>query len=301
MRIFVAGSAGQLARALVDCAGEAHVETLALGRPQFDLEQRQGAELIEAFAPDVIVNAAAYTAVDAAEGDSARAFAVNRDGAAWLAGLAARRKVPFLHVSTDYVFDGAKPSAYTEADTPNPQTAYGRTKRAGEETVLATCPEALIFRTAWVFSPYGQNFVKTMLRLAAERESLRVVNDQSGNPTAAHDIARALLLVARRVAQGGDQPRGIFHLAATGETTWFEFAQAIMRLAAEHGHRAVPVMPIVSADYPTAAKRPANSRLDCRRLAQEFGLSLPRWQDGLAATMRALSGERTAAPSRAVQ
>ena len=301
MKVFVAGSAGQLARALVDCAGEAGIETLALGRPQLDLEQRQGAEQIEAFAPDVIVNAAAYTAVDAAESDSARAFAVNRDGAAWLAGLAARRKIPFLHVSTDYVFDGAKNAAYTEADTPNPQTAYGRTKRAGEEAVIATCPEALIFRTAWVFSPYGQNFVKTMLRLATERDSLRVVNDQTGNPTAAHDIARALLIIAARGARGGERPRGIYHLAATGESTWFGFAEAIMRLAADYGHRAVPVTPIASVDYPTAARRPPNSRLDCARLARDFGLSLPRWQDGLAATMKALAAERTVAPSRVGQ
>jgi dTDP-4-dehydrorhamnose reductase len=299
MKIFVAGSAGQLARALVDCAGEAGIGTLALGRPQLDLARRQGAEQIEAFAPDVIVNAAAYTAVDAPESDSARAFSVNRDGAAWLAGIAARRKTPFLHISSDYVFDGAKATAYTEADPPNPQTAYGRTKRAGEEVVLAACPEALIFRTAWVFSPYGQNFVKTMLRLASERESLRVVNDQTGNPTSAHDVAKALLIVARRLVHGGEQPRGIFHLAATGETTWFEFARAIMQLAAEHRLRAVPVTPIASAEYPTAAKRPANSRLDCKRFAQEFGLSLPRWQDGLAATMRALAAERTGAPARA--
>jgi dTDP-4-dehydrorhamnose reductase len=298
MKIFVAGSTGQLARALVDCAGEAGFEMLALGRPQLDLERRQGAERIEDFAPDVVINAAAYTAVDAAETDSARAFAVNRDGAAWLAGLATRRNVPFLHVSTDYVFDGAKDAAYSEADAPNPQTAYGRTKRAGEEVVLATCPEALIFRTAWVFSPYGQNFVKTMLRLAAERDSVRVVNDQTGNPTAAHDIARALLIIAARCAKGGERPRGIYHLAATGETTWFGFAQAIMRLAAEHGYRAVPVMPIGTADYPTAAKRPANSRLDCSRLAHDFGLSLPRWQDGLAATMQALAAERRGARVR---
>ena len=298
MRVFVAGSGGQLARALVDCGTEAGVETLALGRPQFDLEQRRGAERIDAFAPDVIINAAAYTAVDAAESDSRRAFAVNRDGAAWLAGVAARRRTLFLHVSTDYVFDGAKASAYTEEDGPNPQTAYGRTKRAGEEAVLATWPEALIFRTAWVFSPYGQNFVKTMLRLAAEREQLRVVNDQTGNPTAAHDIAKALLLVARRAAQANDHPRGIYHLAATGETTWFGFAQGIMRLAAEHGLRSVPVAPISGDEYPTAARRPANSRLDCSRLAQDFGLSLPRWQDSLAATMRALAAEQAGAQSR---
>jgi dTDP-4-dehydrorhamnose reductase len=298
MKIFVAGSTGQLARSLVDSAGAAGVEMLALGRPALDLERRQGAERIGAFAPDVIVNAAAYTAVDAAESDSERAFAINRDGAAWLAGLAAQRRIPFLHVSTDYVFDGAKADAYTESDTPNPQTAYGRTKRAGEEAVLATNPDALIFRTAWVYSPYGQNFVKTMLRLATEQESLRVVEDQHGNPTSARDIAAALLNVARRTVQQNDCPRGIYHLAATGETTWFGFAQAIMRLAADHGHRAVPVTPIATADYPTPARRPANSRLDCTRLERDFGLRLPCWRDGLAATITALLGNRHSEPSR---
>jgi dTDP-4-dehydrorhamnose reductase len=301
MKLFVAGSTGQLARSLVACAAAAGVETLALGRPRLDLERRQGEERIGAFAPDVMVNAAAYTAVDAAESDSARAFAVNRDGAAWLAGLAAQRGIPFLHISTDYVFDGTKVGAYTESDAPNPQTAYGRTKRAGEEAVLATHPSALIFRTAWVYSAYGQNFLRTMLRLAAERDTLRVVDDQFGNPTSAQDIAAALLDVARRVVNDNDGPRGIYHLAATGETTWFGFAQAIMRLAAEHRLRSVPVMPITTADYPTAARRPANSRLDCGRLTRDFGLCLPNWRDSLAATVAALAADRARAPSRVGQ
>jgi dTDP-4-dehydrorhamnose reductase len=301
MRLFIAGSTGQLAQSLVACAAAAGVETLALGRPRLDLERRQGDKRIGAFAPDVIVNAAAYTAVDAAESDSARAFAVNRDGAAWLAGLAAQRGIPFIHVSTDYVFDGTKAGAYTESDAPNPQTAYGRTKRAGEEAVLTTHPAALIFRTAWVYSPYGRNFLRTMLRLATERDSLRVVDDQFGNPTSARDIAAALLDVAGRVVGNDDAPRGIYHLAAAGETTWFGFAQAIMRLAAEHRLRSVPVTPITSADYPTAARRPANSRLDCGRLARDFGLRLPSWGESLAATVAVLAAERARAPSRVGQ
>lgn len=287
MRVFVAGSAGQVARALIDRAPKG-VQLLALGRPEFDIESREGAHRIAEFAPDAMINAAAYTAVDAAESDSGRAFAINRDGAAWLAGIAAQRKIPFLHVSTDYVFDGARDGAYTEDDAPNPQTAYGRTKRAGEEAVLTTHPAALIFRTAWVYSPYGQNFVKTMLRLAAERESLRVVNDQVGNPTSAHDIAAALLDIAARLVGRDDHPRGIYHLAASGETTWYGFAEAIMRLAADLGGRAIPVAPIATADYPTPAKRPANSRLDCSKLDRDFGLRMPDWRDSLAVAMQAL-------------
>lgn len=300
MKVFVAGSAGQLARALVDCTTR-DVQVLALGRPELDLERREGAGRITAFAPDVIINAAAYTAVDTAEADSTRAFAVNRDGAAWLAGIAAQRDIPFLHVSTDYVFDGTKGAAYTEDDTPNPQTAYGRTKRAGEEAVLTTCPAALIFRTAWVYSRYGQNFLNTMLRLADERDVLRVVDDQAGNPTSAHDLAAALLDIASQVAQRADHPRGVYHLAADGETTWFMFAQEIMRLAAGLGRRAVPVAPIASADYPTAAKRPANSRLDCQKLHRDFGLRLPHWRDSLAATMQAMSPAPRYVPTRAEQ
>lgn len=288
MKVLVAGSTGQLARALVDRAPAAGVEILALGRPDLDLESRRGAERIAAFAPDAIVNAAAYTAVDAAESDSARAFAVNRDGAAWLAGIAAQRKIPFLHVSTDFVFDGAKSSAYVEDDPPNPLNAYGRTKRAGEEAVLATCPQALIVRTAWVYSPYGQNFVKTMLRLAAEREVLRVVNDQAGNPTSAHDLANALLSMVLRLVSNDDHPGGIYHMAGSGETTWFGFAEEIVRVAGELGHRVVPVMPITTSEFPTPATRPANSRLDCGKLRRDFGLQLPRWQDSTAAAVKAL-------------
>lgn len=288
MKVFVAGSSGQLARALVDRGAMANLTILNAGRPQLDLEGRQGADGIAAFAPDVIINAAAYTAVDAAEQNAAAAFAINRDGAAWLAGIAAKREIPFLHVSTDYVFDGKKRDAYTEDDPVAPQSAYGRSKQAGEDAVLAAHASALVLRTAWVFSPYGQNFVRTMLRLAGERDGLRVVNDQVGNPTSAHDMADALLTVARRAALDKNHPRGIYHMAASGDVTWFGFAQEIMRLAAEHGHRAVPVAPITTADYPTPAKRPANSRLDCSKLARDFGLRLPCWKDSLAATMRTL-------------
>lgn len=303
MKLFVAGSNGQLARALADRAADAGVELLSLGRPQLDLERREGADLVAGFAPDAIINAAAYTAVDAAEQDTARAFAVNRDGAAWLAGIAEQQRIPFLHVSTDYVFDGCKSGAYDEDDEVNPQTAYGRTKRAGEEAVLAACPSALILRTAWVFSPYGANFVKTMLRLASERDSLRVVNDQVGNPTSAHDLAEALLTIVKRAAQTqeSDRPCGIYHVAATGATTWFGFAQEIMRLAEAHGRRSVPVVPISSTEYPTPARRPANSQLDCGRLARDFALRLPCWERGLVATMHTLLAPGPAAAPRIEQ
>lgn len=288
MKVFVAGFAGQLARALAARAATSGDEALALGRPQLDLELRAGAERIDAFAPDAIINAAAYTAVDAAETDPTRAFAINRDGAAWLAGIAARRQIPLVHVSTDYVFGGEKRSAYTEDDPTGPQTVYGQTKRAGEEAVLVTYPAALVVRTAWVYSPYGHNFVRTMLRLAAARDALRVVDDQHGNPTSADDLAAVLLEIVRQAVRQTSRPRGIYHAVGAGDTTWFGFAQEIMRLAAQLGARAVPVMPIATADYPTSARRPRNARLACEKLKRDFNLQLPSWRDSLAKTMNAL-------------
>jgi dTDP-4-dehydrorhamnose reductase len=289
MKVLVAGSTGQLAQALAEAASVARIELRAYGRPNLDLESRAGAEQIAALAPEVIINAAAYTAVDAAESDAARAFAVNRDGAAWLAGIAAARGIPFIHVSTDYVFDGAKSSAYVEHDATGPLGVYGRSKREGEQAVLHVCPHALIVRTAWVYSAYGSNFVKTMLRLAREREALRVVDDQIGNPTSAHDIAAALLAIARTMLSGtASDACGIFHLAARGETTWCGFARAIMRLADEAGHRSVPVVPITTAEYPTPARRPANSRLDCGKLQATFGIALPDWRESLPGVVRRL-------------
>lgn len=292
MKVFVAGNAGQLARALIDLTLASRIELMALGRPELDLETKAGVERIEAFAPDVIINAAAYTAVDAAERDAAQAFAVNREGAAWLAGIAAERGVPFVHVSTDYVFDGAKTSAYVEDDETGPLGVYGRSKLEGEQAVLRAYPRAIVCRTAWVYSPYGNNFVKTMLRLARERDELRVVDDQVGNPTSAHDIAAALLVVAEKVyVDPAPSFNGVFHLTAQGETTWCGFAREIMRIAGALRHRSVPVAPITTEDYPTPAKRPANSRLDCAKLQRAFGVRLPHWQESLSMTVSRLVAE----------
>ena len=289
MRIFVAGSTGQVATALAEMATVRQMELKTFGRPDFDLETHRGAEIIDAFAPDVIINASGYTAVDKAEAEPDKAFAINCDGVGWLASLAARRSVPFLHISTDYVFNGSKPIPYIESDPTGPICTYGRSKLAGEERALAVYPATMVLRTAWVYSPFGLNFVKTILRLAQERDNLRVVDDQIGNPTSAHDLAEALLTVAERLQfHSGQEVAGIFHLAGSGETTWYGFAREVMRLAAEFGLRTVPIAAITSADYPTPAKRPANSRLDCTKFAGRFGLRLPNWQDGLSATMKYL-------------
>ena len=281
--ILVAGKTGQLARCLVEAARGRGTALVALGRPELDLTQPELlARAIAAHAPRAVVNAAAYTAVDKAEAEPALAMAVNRDGAGALAAAAARLEVPFVHVSTDYVFDGRKEAPYREEDAPSPLGAYGRSKREGEAAVRAACPAGVILRTSWVYSPFGQNFVTTMLRLAATREKVQVVDDQRGAPTAACDLAAAILDLADHLTdQRTDDRGGVYHLAGAGETTWYGFAAAIFAGWARRGRRVPILEPIATAQYPTAARRPQNSRLDCSKIARVFGLRLPPWRSSL--------------------
>jgi len=282
--ILVAGKTGQLARCLVQEARRRGTALVALGRPELDLTQPEGlAHTIKAEAPRAIVNAAAYTAVDKAEAEPALTMAVNRDGAAALAAAAARLGVPFTHVSTDYVFDGRKEAPYREEDAPFALGIYGRSKLEGEAAVAGAYPAGVILRTSWVYSPFGQNFVTTMLRLAATRENVGVVNDQHGAPTAAFDLADAILdLIDRLAAAARDRDTGgIYHLAAAGETTWHGFAAAIFAGWARRGRRVPALEAITTGQYPTAARRPANSRLDCSKIAGVFGVRLPPWQSSL--------------------
>ncbi len=289
MRILVTGSKGQLALSLAAQARHLNgVELLRLGRPVLDLEDPASVSAaIAAAAPDLIVNAAAYTAVDGAEADKARAFAVNRDGAMAVAMAAAALNAPLIHLSTDYVFDGTKPAPYVETDKTAPLNVYGHSKREGEQAVLAAHPAALVLRTSWVFSPYGANFVRTMLRLGAERDSLRIVSDQAGNPTSALDLAAAILNIApQAMAAPGDG--GIFHLTNAGSTSWFELAEAVFAESARHGGPVPALEPITTAEYPTPARRPLNSRLETQAFARRFGLTLRPWQDAVQETVRRL-------------
>jgi dTDP-4-dehydrorhamnose reductase len=283
--ILVAGKTGQLARCLSEEARRRGVALVTLGRPELDLTQPElAARIVANHAPRVIVNDAAYTAVDKAEAEPTLAMVVNRDGAGALAAAAARLGVPFIHVSTDYVFDGRKDAPYREEDTPCPLGAYGRSKLEGEAAVRAACPGSVILRTSWVYSPFGQNFVTTMLRLAATREKVQVVDDQHGAPTDAPDLAGAILDVAERLIALRTNDRetgGVYHLAAAGETTWYGFAEAIFAGWTRPGHRAPVLEPITAAQYPTAARRPGNSRLDCSKIARVFRLRLPAWQSSL--------------------
>jgi dTDP-4-dehydrorhamnose reductase len=291
MRILVTGRQGQLARGLVEAAGTLGVQLLSVGRPVLDLADESAViALVSRERPDVVVNAAAYTAVDRAESESALADGINARGAEHVAKACAAHSIPIIHISTDYVFDGMKDAPYREDDPTGPINAYGRSKLEGEARVADACARHLILRTAWVHSPWGSNFVKTMLRLAAERPAVGVVGDQKGSPTYAPHLAEVVLAIASRVvANPAGTPWGIYHAVGAGETTWFGVAQEVFRSAREHGLPAAQVTAITTADYPTPARRPANSRLNCDRLRQSFGLELPDWRLGVESCVARLS------------
>ena len=288
MRLLVTGKSGQVVTALVERGTAQGIQILKVGRPEFDLTNpNAGLEAIANARPDVIVSAAAYTAVDRAESEVHLAEAINATGPRAVAGLAAELGVPIVHLSTDYVFDGTKATPYIECDLTNPLGVYGRTKLAGEQAIAAATLNHAILRTAWVYSPFGNNFLKTMLRVAAERPAVRVVDDQFGNPTSALDIADTVLLVARNLQ---DQPndtslRGIFHMAGTGEASWADFAEEIFSMSRHIGGPFANVTRITTSDYGTPAKRPANSRLDTSKLQKTHGAVLPAWQTSTRSTL----------------
>jgi dTDP-4-dehydrorhamnose reductase len=282
--MLVTGREGQVARSLAERAPASEWTLTLLGRPELDLEWEPAAieTAIARVNPDIIVSAAAFTAVDVAESEPDRAMAVNARGAGAVAAAADRLGVPIIHVSTDYVFAGYKASPYVEDDEPDPIGAYGRSKRAGEQAVLAATSNAVILRTAWVYSPFGHNFVKAMLRLAADRAEIDVVADQFGNPTSALDLADAILQIAGNLTRStGPELRGLFHLTAAGDTSWADFARRIFEESAKRGGPAATVNSIASTDYPTPARRPANSRLDSGRIGAVHGVRLPPWQESI--------------------
>lgn len=276
--ILVFGKTGQVAREL-----QRQADVVALGRAQADLSDPAAcAAAIAAHAPRVVINAAAWTAVDKAEDHEAEAHVINAEAPGAMARACAARGIPFLHVSTDYVFAGDGEAPWRETDPVQPQNAYGRTKLAGEEAVRAADGAHIILRTAWVFSSHGSNFVKTMLRLSETRDALSVVEDQIGCPTPAADIAATLLALAARLQDG--QPGGTYHYGGVPFTSWAGFARETFAGAG----RTVTVTGISTRDYPTPAARPLNSRLDCTKLATDFGITPPNWKVGLAAVLKEL-------------
>ena len=282
MKILVTGRDGQLARGLAEAA-VAGVEVVTIGRPQIDLtDPRSMAEAIARERPDAVVNAAAYTAVDKAESEPDIAMAVNGMGAEHIALACAAGAIPLIHVSTDYVFDGTRKEPYREDDAVGPINTYGRSKLDGELRVARACAQHLILRTAWVHSPWGSNFVKTMLRLAGDRREIGVVGDQWGSPTYAPHLAGLVLALAQKVVTDTAAiPWGTYHAVNAGETTWSGFAREVFLCARERGLPAAEVVPIGTADYPTPARRPMNSRLDCAKLRRSFALELPDWRVGV--------------------
>ncbi len=290
--IAVIGKTGQLAEALQRLAAERGTPLIAVGRPQVDLTRAGTIEAyLEKTRPSLVINAAAYTAVDKAEDDTEAAFALNAEGPGTLAGLCAEAAIPLIHVSTDYVFDGTATTPYRVADETRPQSVYGASKAAGEAAVRAAHPRHAIVRTAWVYGSAGGNFVKTMLRLGSQREELRVVADQIGQPTFADDLASGLLIIADRMqadpaASADSAIFGTFHLTGAGETSWHGFASEIFRLALEHGHKTpARVVPIPATEYPLPASRPAYSVLDGARTHEVFGITPPGWRQALARAM----------------
>jgi dTDP-4-dehydrorhamnose reductase len=296
LRLVVTGRHGQVARALQACAGPA-LQVLTLARPEFDLASSiDPTALFAKLQPDVIVNAAAYTAVDKAESEKDLARAINARGAGLVARASAQIGIPIIQISTDYVFDGGATRPYREIDPTSPINVYGATKLEGEQAVKAMTLNYVILRTSWVYAAHGQNFMITMLRLAKERKELHVVDDQYGAPTSAYDIAAAIVVLARHLV---DRPhdtslRGIFHFANAGETTWAGFATEIFKISAERGGPSARVIPIATAQYPTPARRPVYSRLHTSKIAQLDGIKVRHWTEALRASFGALEANSPA-------
>jgi dTDP-4-dehydrorhamnose reductase len=303
VKILVTGREGQLARSLAERARtRPELKFVAIGRPIADLViPGSMAAIIEANRPDVVVNAAAYTAVDQAEDEPELAFRINAEAAGEVAAAARDVGASILQISTDYVFDGSATGAYDEDAAPNPVGVYGRSKLAGEERVRAAFPASVIVRTAWVYSPFGRNFVRTMFEAAGQHDELRVVADQRGSPTSALDLADGLLAMVDRWRDGERTGQGeTYHLAGSDEASWDELARAVMEARARLGLRVARVEGIRTEDWPTKAERPRNSVLDSGKFERHFGFTMPDWRASVETVVARLaeSGHGTlAAPS----
>jgi dTDP-4-dehydrorhamnose reductase len=281
MRVLVFGSSGQVARELRRADWQGGIELISLDRMAANLSQPASLPaIVRRERPDAVVIAAAFTAVDKAESDEAAAATVNAESPGVIASAAAELSAPVVYFSTDYVFDGEKNDPYEEEDATAPLNAYGRTKLAGEEAVRAENPRHLILRTSWIYSAHGSNFLRTMLKLAASRERIDVVADQHGCPTAAQDIARAVARVLPDIVRG-EGLWGTYHLAGETTTSWHGFAEAILEEAAARGQKRSELRAVTTADYPTPARRPRNSRLSSRRFAEAFGVRLPGFREAI--------------------
>jgi dTDP-4-dehydrorhamnose reductase len=288
MSIVITGTNGQVGWELCRQAKMKGLAIHGFDRSQLDItDSASVAETVKKCRPHVVVNAAAYTQVDQAETDSKQAFEVNQQGPSYLAACCAESKIPLIHISTDYVFDGSADSPYRENDALSPLGIYGRSKAAGEEEVRCRLPQHVIVRTSWVYGVHGNNFVKTMLRLGNERDVIGVVNDQFGCPTSARDIADTILSMANQIQSGKMPTWGTYHYCGKGIISWFDFAEEIFRIAKQYGYTGSPkVNAITTAEYPTTVKRPAFSALNCDRLLHFFQISPKPWQESIAQTLK---------------
>jgi len=289
-RVLVVGGRGQVARALAGAGWPEGISLSCCGRDEIDLAQPKSvAGEVARRTPDLVVNAAAYTAVDRAESEPEAAFAVNRDGPAALAEVCAELGVPLIHLSTDYVFDGCKDGAYVEDDPVNPLSVYGASKEAGERAVRGILSAHVILRSAWIYAPEGKNFVRTMLRLARESPEIRVIADQRGCPTAASEVARAIVAASGRLLAGSGE-FGTFHFCGTGSTSWHGFAQAIFQLSQGPQPKLIA---IPTSAYPAPARRPANSVLDGAKFRQLYGVAARPWRESLAGCVAEIATRET--------
>jgi dTDP-4-dehydrorhamnose reductase len=294
--VLVTGGSGQVAVALGALASEVPEGLVVVGRPDLDFDRPDTIEaVLRSVAPSLVINAAAYTAVDKAESEPDAAFRANRDGPVALAAWCAGAGIPLIHISTDYVFDGRKGSPYVEVDPTSPTGVYGASKLAGEVAVMAACQQAIVLRTSWVYATRGKNFVLTMLNARARTDRLRVVADQIGCPTLADDLAAAILHIVGRIRRDGWRPgdAGLYHAAGTGWTSWHGLAAAVFEDAARHGVSPPTIEAITTADWPTPAQRPADSRLDDTRLFETFGVRLPPWRPALSGAIDRLFSARS--------
>ena len=284
MKILITGAQGQVGKELVSIANQRGFDVIAAGQTELDITQLKNIKsYFEVHQPDLVINAAAYTAVNKAEEEQDIAYAINRDGAANLAAVSKEKNIPLLHISTDYVFDGTKSEAYSENDAVSPLGIYGISKWQGEETIRQTLPEHIILRVAWVFGEQGNNFVKTMLRLAKDRDELSVVADQFGRPSPAKDIAKTLIILAEQYQKEKTLEWGTYHYCGDEKVSWCGFAKEILKQAKEQGliEKDIKVNAITTAEYQDPTKRPANSVLDCEKIKNTFGIEMPSWKESL--------------------
>jgi len=287
MKLLIIGAKGQLGSELVRECNRKKFSCLALDLPEFNItDTSQVEKTLAAFKPSIVINASAYTNVDKAETEPEIAFTVNSDGPANLAESCDKNRIPIIHISTDYVFDGSKGQPYAESDPISPLGVYGKSKEEGESKLRSILKQHIILRTSWLYGTYGNNFVKTMLRLGSEKEVIKVVSDQYGCPTCAADLAKAVVDISKQITQNPKIAWGTYHYCGLGTTTWHKFAKAIFEIASQYQNfKVTSVEAITTAQYPTRAKRPAFSALDCSLIKKHFGINTKPWQESLKNTI----------------